>query len=81
MSGSRGFPTHHLPEDGCQYVLGEIVRIDQSSGRIAIVKDPAGDYDTMSCRPATEYTGNPPLLRIGLRKRVPAPCSIRAASV
>lgn len=70
MSGSSRFPTHHIPDDGTRYALGEIVRVDQSSGRIEIVKDPAGDYEILSCRAATEYPGNPPLLRIGLRKRV-----------
>ena len=43
------------------------------SGHVAIVKDADGDYEILSCRSATEYGGNPPLLRIGLRKRVAAP--------
>lgn len=71
--GSSRYPTHHIPNDGTRYALGEIVRVDQSSGQIEIIKDPAGDYEILSCRPATEYPGNPPLLRIGLRKRMPVP--------
>jgi hypothetical protein len=68
MSASGRFPTHHIP-DGTRYAPGEAVRVDLSSGRVAIVKDPAGDYDVVSCRPATEYGGDPPPLRVGLRKR------------
>src|SRR3954470_3032099 len=30
---------------------------------------PQGTYEVMSCRPATEYGSDPPLLRVGLRKR------------
>jgi hypothetical protein len=69
MSSSSKFPTFHIPDDGTRYVPGEAVRVDQSSGRIEIVKDPEGDYEVVSCRPATEYGGDPPALRIGLRKR------------
>ena len=73
MSTSGRFPTHHIPDDGIRYAPGETVRIDHSSGRVEIIKDPAGAYEVMSCRPATEYGGHPPLLRIGLRKRETAP--------
>jgi len=73
MSGSSRFPTHHIPDDGTRYAPGEIVRIDQSSGQIAIIKDLGGDYEILSCRPATEYGQKPPLLRIGLRKRETTP--------
>ena len=69
MSGSSRYPTHHIPDDGTRYGPGEIVRVDQSSGQVAIIKDAVGDYEILSCRPATEYGKNPPLLRIGLRKR------------
>jgi hypothetical protein len=69
MSGSSRYPTHHIPDDGTWYGPGEIVHIDRSSGQIAIIKDAGGDYEILSCRPATEYGKNPPLLRIGLRKR------------
>ena len=48
---------------------GEPIRVDHSSGQIQLVKDPAGDYEVVTCRPATEYGGDPPLLRVGLRKR------------
>ena len=73
MSGSSRYPTHHIPDNGTRYAPGEIVRVDQSSGQVAIIKDAGGDYEILSCRLATEYGGNPPLLRIGLRKRVSAP--------
>ena len=68
MSASSRYPTHHVPDDGTRYAPGEIVRVDHSSGRIEIVKDPNGDYEILSCRSATEYGGDPPPLRIGLRK-------------
>ena len=69
MSDFRRFVTHHVPDDGTQYVPGETVRIDHSSGTIQIVKDPIGDYEILNCRPATEYRGDTPLIRLGLRKR------------
>ena len=73
MSGSSRYPTHHIPDDGTRYAPGEIVRVDQVSGQTTIIKDAGGDYEILNCRPATEYGRNPPLLRIGLRKRVAAP--------
>ena len=73
MSTSGRFPTHHIPDDGTRYAPGEVVRVDHSSGQIRIIKDPQGSYEVMSCRPATEYGGDPPLLRVGLRKREAAP--------
>lgn len=69
VSTSSRFPTHHVPDDGTRYAPGETVRVDHSSGQIQIIKDLAGPYEVMSCRPATEYGNAPPLLRIGLRKR------------
>ena len=68
MSESGRFSTHHVPDDGARFAPGDIVRIDQSVKPIAIVKDPLGDYQVASCRPATEFTGDTPLLRVGLRK-------------
>jgi hypothetical protein len=73
MSISSRFPTHHIPDDGTRYAPGELVRIDHSSGRLQILKDPEGGYEIMGCRPATEYGGDPPLLRIDLRKREATP--------
>jgi hypothetical protein len=79
MTGSNRFPTHHVPDEGVRYAPGDLVRIDQSSssGRIDLIKDPDGEYEVMNSRPATEYTGGPPLLRIDLRRRgnarIPAP--------
>jgi hypothetical protein len=69
VSTSSRFPTYHIPDDGTRYAPGEVVRLDQSSGQIRIIKDPEGAFEVMSCRPATEYGSDPPLLRIGLRKR------------
>jgi hypothetical protein len=71
MTGSSRFPTHHVPDEGVRYAPGDAVRIDQSSpsGRVDLIKDSEGDYEVVNCRPATEYTGGPPLLRIDLRKR------------
>ena len=68
-SGSHHYPTHHIPDDGTRYALGEIVRADQSSGQMRLIKDPEGDYEVMGCRPATEYGDGPPLLRVDLRRR------------
>ena len=68
MSTSGRFPTHHIPDDGTRYVLGETVRVDHSSGRIQLVKDLNGEYEVMSCRPATEYGDDPPLLRVDLKR-------------
>src|SRR3954452_5445814 len=73
MAGSSRFPTHLIPDDGTRYPPGEIVRVDQSSGRIQIVADSEGNYEVMHCRPATEYADETPLLRVGLRKREAPP--------
>ena len=73
MAGSSKFPTHLISDDGTRYAPGDVVRIDQSSGRIQIVADPTGTYEVMNCRQATEYAGDTPLLRIGLRKRETPP--------
>jgi hypothetical protein len=73
MSTSGRFPTHHIPDDGTRYAPGETVHVDHSSGRVQIIKDPADAYEVMSCRLATEYGSQPPLLRIGLRKREAPP--------
>ena len=69
MAGSSRYPTHLIPDDGTRYAPGETVRIDQSSGRIQIIMDPAGTYEVLNCRPATEYAGDIPLLRVDLKKR------------
>ena len=72
MSGTGKFSTHHVPDDGAWYTPGGIVRIDESSAQVRIIKDPDGGYEIFSCRHATEYTGAAPLLRVGFR-RVSAP--------
>ena len=68
MSKIGKFSTHHVPDKGVWYEPGEAVRLDESRSGIEIVKDPKGDYEVHSCRRATEYTGAPALLRVGLRK-------------
>jgi hypothetical protein len=73
MAGSSKFPTYLVPDDGVRYAYGDLVSLDQSSGRIEIVKDPQGDYEVMNFREATEYTETPTLLRVGLRKRETTP--------
>ena len=68
MSKTGKFSTHHVPDIGVWYTPGDVVRLDQSGRQIQIVKDPHGDYEVHSCRHATEYKGDPALLRVGLRK-------------
>jgi hypothetical protein len=68
MSDTGRFSTHHVPDDGTWYATGDTVRVDRSLAQVQIVKDPHGEYEVHSCRKATEYTGAPPLLRVGLRK-------------
>ena len=68
MSKLGKFSTHHVPDKGIWYTPGETVRIEQSRSGVEIVKDPHGDYEVHSCRHATEYSGTPVLLRIGLRR-------------
>ncbi len=69
MSESGRFTTHHVADTGVRYAPGDIVRVDQSAAAVGIVKDPNGDYEVFSCRPATEYGSDPPLLRVSIRKR------------
>ena len=72
MAGSSRFPTHLVPDDGTRYPQGEVVRVDQSSGRVQIVVDPEGAYEVVNCRPATEYT-DARLLRVDLKRREAPP--------
>jgi hypothetical protein len=72
---SGRFSTHHIPDDGTRYASGELVRVDHSSGRARIVKDPEGNYEVVNCRLATEYAGDIPLLRVDLRKREAPPAA------
>lgn len=68
MSKTGRFSTHHIPDQGIWYTPGETVRLDETRDSIQIVKDPEGQYEVHSCRRATEYTGDPALLRISLRR-------------
>lgn len=68
MAATSRFSTHHVLDDGIGYIPGELVRVDRSSKQIRIVKDPSGDHEVHSCRLATEYTGGPALLRVGLKR-------------
>ena len=69
MSKIGRFSTHHVPDKGIWYAPGDTVRLDQGRNGIEIVQDPSGEYEVHSCRKATEYTGAPMLLRVGLRRR------------
>ena len=72
MSKTGKFSTHLVPDEGIWYTTGDVVRIDETRRQIQIVKDPMGEYEVSSCRHATEYSGSPALLRVGLR-RGPSP--------
>jgi len=68
VSKTGRFSTHHVPDVGIWYAPGETVKLNEGRSGIEIVKDPAGEYEVHSCRKATEYSGNPALLRVGLRR-------------
>ena len=68
MSKTGRFSTHHVPDVGIWYDPGDTVRLTEGRSGIEIVKDSAGEYEVHSCRRATEYTGAPALLRVGLRR-------------
>lgn len=68
MSKVGKFSTYHVQDKGIWYTPGETVRLDESRHAVEIVKDPLGEYQVHSCRRATEYTGTPSLLRVGLRR-------------
>lgn len=68
MSKIGKFSTHHIQDRGVWYTPGEIVRLEESRSGVDIVKDPRGTYEVHSCRHATEYSGTPALLRVGLRR-------------
>ena len=53
MSEGGPYPSFYIPDEGVVYLPGEVVRVDESSGRPRIVKDEDGD---------------PPLLRVNLRR-------------
>ena len=81
MSKTGKFSTHHVVDEGIWYTSGETVRVDESGRQAQIVKDPYGDYVVHSCRHATEYTGGPALLRVGLRKGATADGEAQALPV
>jgi len=60
--------TYHVPDTGIRFTPGDIVRLDQALGEISLIEDPAGEYEVMGCRPATEFRQDPPLLRVDLRR-------------
>jgi hypothetical protein len=68
MSYSGRFRTHHVPDDGRTYEVGQRVRVDRGPGRDDVVPDPDGDYEVHSWRRATELRGGDPLLRVDLRR-------------
>jgi hypothetical protein len=73
VSKTGKFSTYHVPDIGVWYTPGETVRLDQTRSSIQIVKDAAGEYEVHSCRQATEYTGDPVLLRVSLRRDAAPP--------
>ncbi len=72
MTEGGRYPSIYVPDDGRLYVPGEVVRVDQSSRQAQIVKDEGGDHEGIDCRRATELGGDPPMLRVNLRRR-PSP--------
>jgi hypothetical protein len=62
------FSTHHIPDQGVRFAPGETVHVDRALAQVQIVKDPDGDYEVMGCRPATEFKGGTPLLRVDLKR-------------
>ena len=72
--------TYHVPDTGIRFEPGDIVRLDQAPGHASLIKDPAGEYEVMSSRPATEFREDPPLLRVDLRRIDPSQFSGSAAA-
>jgi hypothetical protein len=68
MSDSGRFRTHHVPDDGRTYEVGQRVRVDHAAGPVDVVPDPDGDYEVHSWRQATELAEGDPLLRVDLRR-------------
>jgi hypothetical protein len=62
------FSTHHIPDKGVRFAPGDIVHLDRSSPQVQIIPDPHGDHEVMGCRPATEFKGDNPLLRVDLKR-------------
>jgi len=60
--------THHIPDEGVRFAPGAPGSVIHAAGAVQVLKDPAGDYEVMGCRPATEYAGDTPLLRVDLRR-------------
>ena len=71
MTEGGPYPSFYVPDDGTLYVPGEVVRVDQSSRQAQIVKDERGEHEVIDCRRATELGGDPPMLRVNLRRRRP----------
>jgi hypothetical protein len=68
MSDPGRFPTHHVPDDGRTYEVGQRVRVDRAPDTVDVVPDPDGDYEVHSWRQATELEEGDPLLRVDLRR-------------
>jgi hypothetical protein len=68
MSDPGRFPTHHVPDDGRTYEVGQRVRVDRAGDTVDVVSDPNGDYEVHSWRQATELVEGDPLLRVDLRR-------------
>jgi hypothetical protein len=50
------FLTHHIPDEGVQFIPGDVVSLIHAAGRVQIIKDSAGEYVVTGGRTATEYT-------------------------
>jgi hypothetical protein len=67
MSNPRQSAVVLVPDDGQDYPPGAPFRIERTSGRVALIPDPRGDYEVYSSAAAPGLSSNP-LLTVVLRK-------------
>ena len=63
------YPSFFVPDGDVPHQPGTPVRVDRASTQVQIIDDPDGEYEVVSCRPATELGADPPMLRVNLRWR------------
>ena len=68
MARGGRHPSFDVPDEGVPYLRGEVVRVDDSSGHVRIIRDPNGDHEVVGSRPAAPIVGAPPMLRVTLRR-------------
>ena len=68
MSQGGRHPSFDVPDEGVPYVRGEVVRVDDSSGQVRIIRDPNGDHEVVRSRPVAPVVGTPPMRRVTLRR-------------